>query len=1129
MLPDLFKIKRSDVVVIVCFLIYAISFKLIHNITPQTVGSIPIFIISFAGVKLGIKKGLGYALIGAAISWLLYYSVQYNHFSTLAITSVVYILFGGFSGYIHMLKEKVLQKNGTLKKEMEMRAQFEKELQLIKDDLEDKVEIRTSELTAVNKLLKNEIENRELVEQKLNSRLKFEILISEVAQKFANVLDIEEIDDLINTTLKDLTDFIGFDRGYIFFKEEGSPVHIRKYFYHKENIPNGLSTPMIDISEYQVLGKYVFLENQILFSENQRDSSYKDEVAKLLEKFGVNAIIVSAVQFKDRPVGFIGFDQALKRDTSNPVDLIFIKSIEKIIEGAIGKKIIFDELRTNKKRFENISNIIADFAFSINVVNGEVGSLEWVTDAFFIKTGYSKSKEMFEKGWQDVIYSEDLSKLYESFTKAINKKSVVDELRMITFNGSVRWFKFFIEPEFDAEGDVNKIIGGAQDITLQKTFDDILLQNEKKFHLIFDNNPFPMMLVDSRSLDILEINSSAVIQYGYTKEELLTMNYSQFYLDEDKTANIAELSDPHKSFSDPNLVKHLANDNKVLVVETYSHKMLFDNKSVFLVIPLDVTEKIKIANENKLLAHSIKSIQECVSITDEKNTIIYVNDAFCKTYGYESCELVGKNISILHGSSVPTDYSDKVAVKTLEEGYRGEFLNRKKNGIEFPISLTTSNVKDENGEILALIGVATDISDRKENEKALLDAANYAQLEKAKTETIIKSIGESVRIVDLKFNISYQNEICEEHFSIKSGKPCYSLFNREKPCEDCPLFVSNWDGHILHREKVIDSKDTTRYYDLTISALKDSAGNITSVIELAKETTAKKEIELSLKEKVSQLELISGLIFGFKDIFNIKSLIKYIYDVFPEYIPNVDGMSVQLYDSGRDELYGAKNLLFDDAEYRKKSTNKISFTNLAGRCFLESKPIYIEDCKTSSLNDKGYFLDNKIISTVMVPLAIKQKKIGVLRFDNKNKVNAFSHNDIEYFQVIAEQLAMLIENDKLIEGIKNSEKELADSKDYLNNMINALRMGVIAIEPETHTVVDINKYAVELIGAPREYLLGKMCHKFICPAERDKCPVTDLHQEVDSSERILLNYKNEKIPILKSVVPITYKEKKYLV
>ena len=1104
MLLGLMKRKTVGIAITitVLFIIYLTAFRLLMLLSPIFAGGISLILIGFAGIKLGLKRSLGFSVIVTALIWLFYLPLAGPQLNYFLLFSMFNIAAGLIAGYLEiLLKEKILYK--------------------------EKSERNANELAEAKVLLENEKRKREITENKLNSRLKYEPIILDTALKFTGTQNIDEIDTLINTTVKELTEIIGFDRGYIFL-QEGAPVLVRKYFYHSGELSSEFSKPMIDISGYEKLTDYFLKDDGLVISTAIENPEYKKELNRFMRAAGADIIIASPIWYKKQAIGAIGFDRIKKNDFTLPEDLTFISIIKKIIEEAIARKLFLEELAANKKHFESLSNSVIDFAFKINVIDNKASELEWINDSFFVKTGYKKDEGKISEDWESVIYPEDLPELNRCLQNAMQKQAGKAEIRVITSNGSPRYMKLIVEPELDKNGKVVKIVGGAQDVTVQKEFEIVIRQKEEKFRLIFDLNPFPMLLVDSDNLNLLECNNAAIGQYGYPKEELIKLNYMDLYFERNNAENLNDLGREYISFLQKS-VHHKTKAEKKLKIELYSSQMIFSGKKAFLVIPLDITEKTAITNENKLLAHSIKSIQECVSITNEKNELLYVNDAFCKAYGYSSEELIGKNIRVVHGLSVADDYSDKVAEKTILEGYRGEFLNRRKNGEEFPISLTTSNVTDDEGNILALIGVATDITERKKNEEALLKAVNFAQLEKLKTETIIKSIGEAVRIIDTKFNITYQNDICEDHFSAQKGKSCYSLFGNKKPCEDCPLFIPGWEGNIQHKEKVIAGDKTVRYFDLTISAIKDRDGKILNIIELAKETTAQKEVENSLKDKIKQMELIGGLMFGFKEIFNIKSLIKYVYEVFPEYIPKVDAMSVLLYDEGKDELFGAKSLIDEDPEYRKKSTTKINFTNLAGRCFMESKPIYIEDCKSAVLEAKTYFLEKRIISTVFIPLIIKKKKIGVIRFDNKNKANAFSHYDIEYFEVVAEQLAMLIHNDRLIEEIKNSEKDLVESKEYLKDMVNALRMGVIAIDAQNHTVVDINKYALELIGVPREHLMGKVCHKFICPAEVNRCPVTDLGQEVDSSERILLNYKNEKIPILKSVVPIINKGKEFLI
>ncbi|MBW2002823.1 MAG: PAS domain-containing protein, partial [Deltaproteobacteria bacterium] len=107
-----------------------------------------------------------------------------------------------------------------------------------------------------------------------------------------------------------------------------------------------------------------------------------------------------------------------------------------------------------------------------------------------------------------------------------------------------------------------------------------------------------------------------------------------------------------------------------------------------------------------------------------------------------------------------------------------------------------------------------------------------------------------------------------------------------------------------------------------------------------------------------------------------------------------------------------------------------------------------------------------------------------------------------------------------ITGIKKAEEALRESEERLKNILDSLQAGVMLIDAVTHTIVDANPAAIGMIGAPKEQIIGHVCHKYICPAEKGKCPITDLGQKADNSERTLLSATGKEIPILKTVTPI---------
>jgi PAS domain S-box-containing protein len=112
---------------------------------------------------------------------------------------------------------------------------------------------------------------------------------------------------------------------------------------------------------------------------------------------------------------------------------------------------------------------------------------------------------------------------------------------------------------------------------------------------------------------------------------------------------------------------------------------------------------------------------------------------------------------------------------------------------------------------------------------------------------------------------------------------------------------------------------------------------------------------------------------------------------------------------------------------------------------------------------------------------------------------------------------------------KRAEQALIDSEEYIKNILDSVHAGIMIIDAESHTLVGVNAFAAELIGAEPKQILGRSCHHFVCPAADGKCPITDLHLSVDNAERTLVRADGTTLPIIKSVVPIVYRGRTRLI
>ncbi|MCK7520136.1 MAG: PAS domain S-box protein [Ignavibacteriales bacterium] len=127
----------------------------------------------------------------------------------------------------------------------------------------------------------------------------------------------------------------------------------------------------------------------------------------------------------------------------------------------------------------------------------------------------------------------------------------------------------------------------------------------------------------------------------------------------------------------------------------------------------DITER-KLAEEKIIiLAQALKSVTECVCITDMRDKIIFINKSFSRIYGYTTNEIIGKPITFIRSQKNDPAMVKKYFRKHLAGGWTGELINKRKNGEEFRIHLSTSLITDDAGKPIALASVSVEISDNK--------------------------------------------------------------------------------------------------------------------------------------------------------------------------------------------------------------------------------------------------------------------------------------------------------------------------------------------------------------------------------------------------------------------------------
>jgi PAS domain S-box-containing protein len=131
--------------------------------------------------------------------------------------------------------------------------------------------------------------------------------------------------------------------------------------------------------------------------------------------------------------------------------------------------------------------------------------------------------------------------------------------------------------------------------------------------------------------------------------------------------------------------------------------------------------------DNAMLVLALKSISECVCISDMDDNFIFVNEAFLKTYGFTWSELVGHHIKIVRSENNDPDKIAAILPGTLKGGWRGELMNRRKDGTEFPVFIATSVIHDDTGQPIAVMGIANDITETKQMQAKFRSVADLFQ------------------------------------------------------------------------------------------------------------------------------------------------------------------------------------------------------------------------------------------------------------------------------------------------------------------------------------------------------------------------------------------------------------------
>ncbi|WP_347053542.1 PAS domain S-box protein [Flavobacterium olei] len=162
-------------------------------------------------------------------------------------------------------------------------------------------------------------------------------------------------------------------------------------------------------------------------------------------------------------------------------------------------------------------------------------------------------------------------------------------------NGDKRNVLPYPVPFRNDQGVITGAVIVLADLTEVRLARQELRKSEKKYRHLFDNNPMSMWVIDLKTFKFLDVNKMAILQYGYTREEFLSMTALDIRPLDDQQ-HFIKSSDPSKiNGSNYNRGKwnHLKKNGTIIPVEIVAHDIKYEGSPARLILSNDITERIQ--------------------------------------------------------------------------------------------------------------------------------------------------------------------------------------------------------------------------------------------------------------------------------------------------------------------------------------------------------------------------------------------------------------------------------------------------------------------------------------------------------------------------------------------------------
>jgi len=133
-------------------------------------------------------------------------------------------------------------------------------------------------------------------------------------------------------------------------------------------------------------------------------------------------------------------------------------------------------------------------------------------------------------------------------------------------------------------------------------------ESERKYKMLFDNNPMPMWVLSLENYRIIDVNNAALRHYGYSKEEFMLLDTRKMRPAEEERRFLEDMRLRIQGVSNRGLWRHRKKGGELIQTEISVFDFSSDGKPVRLVLSNDITEQFKTADKLKRSYDEIRGL-----------------------------------------------------------------------------------------------------------------------------------------------------------------------------------------------------------------------------------------------------------------------------------------------------------------------------------------------------------------------------------------------------------------------------------------------------------------------------------------------------------------------------------------